>query len=149
MIAERVRALLYASGLPKFLWAEAAHHVVWLLNRTTTRAIEGMTPYEAAFGKKPNLKGLREWGKKVYVQIEGGTKLGGRVREGKWFGVDEESKGIRVYWPDTKKITVERNVYYDNSSACHSEGEQNLEIVEMKADVPSVWKSGYGTGKKP
>ncbi len=63
-------------------------------------------------------------------------KLGGRVHEGKWLGVDEESKGVRVYWPDTKKITVERNVYYDNSSACHSEGEQNLEIVETKADVP-------------
>src|SRR6266545_2005007 len=62
-------------------------------------------------------------------------KLGGRVHEGKWLGVDEESKGVRVYWPDTKKITVERNVYYDNSSACHSEGEQNLEIVETKADV--------------
>src|SRR6266511_2310020 len=62
-------------------------------------------------------------------------KLGGRVHEGKWLGVDEESKGVRVYWPDTKKITVERNVYYNNSSACHSEGEQNLEIVETKANV--------------
>ena len=60
-IVERVRALLHASGLPKNLWAEAARHVVWLLNRTTTKAVEGMTPYEAAFGKKPNLKGIREW----------------------------------------------------------------------------------------
>ena len=66
-IAERVQALLHASGLPKFLWAEAAQHAVWLLNRTTTRAIKGMTPYEAAFGKKPDLKGLREWGEKVYM----------------------------------------------------------------------------------
>ena len=30
-IAERVWALLHASGLPKNLWAEAARHVVWLL----------------------------------------------------------------------------------------------------------------------
>jgi len=56
--------------------------VVWLLNRMTTKAVEGMTPYEVAFGKKPNLKGLREWGEKVWVRIEGGNKLGGRVREG-------------------------------------------------------------------
>ncbi len=94
-----------------------------------------MTPYEATFGKKLNLKGLREWGEKVYVQIEGGIRLGGRVHEEKWSGVDEELKGIRVYWPDTKKITVEQNIYYDNSSACRSEGEQNLEIVEMKANI--------------
>ena len=59
-IVERVRALLHASGLPKNLWAEAARHVVWLLNRTTTKAVEGMTPYEAAFGKKPNFKRVRE-----------------------------------------------------------------------------------------
>jgi len=46
------------SGLPKFLWGEVAKHVVWLLNRMTTKAVEGMTPYKAAFGKKPNLKGI-------------------------------------------------------------------------------------------
>ena len=92
-IAERIRALLHASGLPKNLWGEAAQHVVWLLNRTTTKAVEGMTPYEAAFGKKPNLKGVREWGEKVYVRVEKGTKLGGRVHEGRWLGFDEESKG--------------------------------------------------------
>ena len=57
-IAERIQALLHASGLPKNLWAEVARHVVWLLNRTTTKAVEGMTPYEAAFVKKPNLGGL-------------------------------------------------------------------------------------------
>jgi hypothetical protein len=138
-IVERVRALLHASGLPKNLWAEAARHVVWLLNRTTTRAVEGMTPYEAAFGKKPNLKGLREWGERVWVRTEGGNKLGGRVREGRWLGVDEQSKGVRIYWPDTRTITVERNTYYDDSSASDLEGEQGqtMKLVtdEMKADL--------------
>ena len=53
--AECVQALLHASGLPKNLWAEAARHVVWLLNWTTMKAVEGMTPYEAVFGKKTEL----------------------------------------------------------------------------------------------
>ena len=81
-IGERICALLHASGLPKFLWGEAAHHVVWLLNRTKTKAVEGMTPFEVAFGKKPDLKKVCEWGEKVYVRVEGGTKLGGRVMSG-------------------------------------------------------------------
>ena len=59
-IAERIWALLHASRLAKNLWAEAGRHVVWLLNRMTTKAVVGMTPYEAAFGKKPNLGGLCE-----------------------------------------------------------------------------------------
>ena len=100
-IVERVRALIHASGLPKFLWGEAARHVVWLMNRTSTKAVDGMTPYEAAFGKKPDLRGLREWGEKVWVRVEGENKLGGRVKEGRWVGVDERSKGVRVYWPDS------------------------------------------------
>jgi hypothetical protein len=31
-----------------------------MLNRTATKAVKGMTPYEAIFGKKPDLSGLRE-----------------------------------------------------------------------------------------
>ena len=93
MIGKRIRALFHASGLPRFLWGEAARHIIWLLNRTMTKAVEGMTPFEAAFGKKPDLKKVHEWGEKVYVRIEAGTKLGGRVREGRWLGIDNESKG--------------------------------------------------------
>ena len=73
---------MHASGLPKNLWGEVAHHIIWLLNRTTTKAVEGMTLYEAAFGKKPNLKGICEWGEKVYVRVEKGNKLGGRSGKG-------------------------------------------------------------------
>ena len=136
-IVERVRALLHASGLPKFLWGEAARHVVWLMNRTSTKAVDGKTPFEAAFGKKPDLKDVREWGETVWVRIEGGTKLGGRVREGRWIGIDEQSKGVRIYWPDKKSVTVERNVYYDKTSASRPEGEING-IIGTKANAPIV-----------
>jgi hypothetical protein len=131
-IAERMRALLHASGLPKYLWTEAARHAVWLLNRTTTKAVDGMTPFEAAFGKKPNLKGLREFGEKVWVRVEKGNKLGGRVREGRWLGVDEQSKGVRVWWPDTKTVTVERNCYYDNSRPTSRGGGRNQRRNESR-----------------
>jgi len=76
-ILERVRALLHASGLPKFLWGEAARHVIWLMNRTSTTSVDGMTPFEAVFGTKPDLSSVREWGDKVYVRVEDGNKLGG------------------------------------------------------------------------
>jgi hypothetical protein len=116
-IVERIRALLHASGLPKNLWGEAACHVIWLMNRTSTKAVQGRTPYEAALGEKPNLGGVREWGEKCWIRVEKGNKLGGRVREGQWVGVDDESKGARIYWRDTKTVTVERNVYFDPTAA--------------------------------
>jgi hypothetical protein len=96
-IVERIRALLHSTGLPRTLWGEAARHVVWLINWTSTKAVEGMTPYEAAFGRKPDLSEVREWGERVWVRVEGGNKLGKRVREGRWMGMDEQSKGAHVY----------------------------------------------------
>lgn len=88
-IVERIRALLHASGLPKSLWGEAARHVVWLMNRTND---------------------VREWGEKVWVRVEAGTKLGDRVREGRWLGLDDKSNGARIYWPDKQTVSVERNI---------------------------------------
>ena len=34
------------------------------------KAVRGTTPYEAAFGKKPDLSDVREWGEKVWVHLE-------------------------------------------------------------------------------
>jgi hypothetical protein len=78
------------------------------------KALDGATPIEVATGKKPDLKNIRPWGSKIWVRIEGGTKLGGRVEEGYWIGVDDGSmNGCRVYWPLKRSVTVERNVYWD------------------------------------
>jgi hypothetical protein len=143
MIVEHIHALLHASGLPRMLWGEAAHHVVWLMNRTLTKAVAGKTPYKAAFGIKPDLSQLREWGKKVWVRIEGGDKLGGRVREGRWLGIDERSNCCRVYWPDKQTVTTEHNVYFDKTQASAEclEGE-DWDFVEPSPDsltsVPST-----------
>ena len=44
--AERARALLIGSGLPRFLWEEAMNHSTWLQNRLPAKALEGKTPYK-------------------------------------------------------------------------------------------------------
>src|SRR6266478_6411755 len=101
------------------------------MNRTSTKAVEGKTPFEAVFGIKPDLRAVREWGEEVFVCVEEGNKLGGRVREGRWLGVDEQSKGARVYWPDKRSVTVERNVYYGplDLSTMRNEGEDDIPAI--------------------
>ncbi len=32
VVLEKTHAMFHASGLPKFLWAEAVHHTIWLKN---------------------------------------------------------------------------------------------------------------------
>jgi len=107
------------------------------MNRTSTKAVDGKTPFEAAFGKKPDLRDVREWGKTVWVRIEGRNKLGGHVQEGRWIGVDEQLKGVRVYWLDKKSVTVEQNVCFDRTSASRPKGEIDG-LIGTKANAPVV-----------
>ena len=75
-------------------------------------------------------------GEKIWVRIEGGDKLEGHVCEGKWMGIDEQSKGIHVYWPDKLTVGIEQNIYYDKMIASVSclEGENDTGI-EMRTDL--------------
>ena len=54
-------------------------HVIWLKNRTPTKVLDGLTPYEVTFGRKPDLSHIRKWGSKVYVKTEWKNKLEGQV----------------------------------------------------------------------
>ena len=87
---------------------------------------------------------MREWGEKCWVRIEGGDKLGGRVREGRWMGIDDTSNGVRVYWPDRQTVTVERNVYYDNTGASASriEGESGWGLTNTQAITKNTFDLG-------
>jgi transposase InsO family protein len=52
-LLELVRAMLIARNLPPFLWDEAVSHATYLRNRAPTRALEGITLYEAWTGRQP------------------------------------------------------------------------------------------------
>ena len=48
-------AMLHGTSLPKKLWAEAFSMATYLRNRTPTRALDGLTPFELLYGMKPDL----------------------------------------------------------------------------------------------
>ena len=149
--AERARALLIASGLPRFLWEEAMKHATWLQNRTPAGALDGKTPYEAIHGKKPHLGGIQEFGAAAYVKDLKAGKLDARAKLGRFVGYDSESKGYRIYWPGKRSVTVEHNVVFNEddvrtgdstisiSGGIQSEGEKESEKViqypENKAET--------------
>ena len=144
MILEKIRAMLHASGQPKFLWGEAAHHVVWLKNRTPTKALGSLTPFEVAYGRKPDLCGLCEWGSQVWVRNESKSKLGGRVNEGVWVGLDDNSKGARVFWPTKRTVTMEQNIYFDKSTTTDRlEGEDYITIKTPAASKAPSTSNSY------
>ena len=76
-----------------------------------------VTPYERLTGQKPNLTGVPEWGQRVWVHNGSGSKLDRHATEARWVGYDEDSTHAhRVYWPETQRISVERNIQFTADS---------------------------------
>jgi transposase InsO family protein len=116
-LVERMRAFLIQSGLTKSLWAEAAQFVIWIKNRTPTRVLGNTTPLERLTGQKPNLANVPEWGQRVWVHDDSGSKLDQRATMARWVGYDADSTHAhRIYWPQNHKISVERNVKFTADS---------------------------------
>ncbi|KAJ7818098.1 hypothetical protein B0H14DRAFT_3740689 [Mycena olivaceomarginata] len=61
-IAEQMRALLLASGLPKSFWGLGVMYVVWLRNRTPMKKTAPRSLYEVMTGERPDLSRARKFG---------------------------------------------------------------------------------------
>lgn len=66
---EMARSLLKERNLPIKFWGEAICHSIYLLNRLPTRAVTGITPYEAWSGNKPHLEDLSVFGCLVHMRV--------------------------------------------------------------------------------
>jgi hypothetical protein len=109
--------VLHYSRLPKSLWGEALHFIVWLKNRVITRALDKLTPFEQLYGTKPDLSSVPEWGQPVWVHQDSGSKLDGRAAEARWVGFDGDSTHAhRIYWQGKNRVSVERNVRFTSNS---------------------------------
>ncbi|KAI0772859.1 hypothetical protein BD413DRAFT_603730 [Trametes elegans] len=87
-------------------------HATWLKNHTPTHTLKGLTPFEARYGKAPNLRDLHCFGAKVWVRKEWPSKTKTKAHEECFVGYGQKSKGYQVYWPDKRSITVKRNVRF-------------------------------------
>jgi transposase InsO family protein len=67
-----VRSMLKAMCMPGHFWGEAVLTAVFILNRSPTRSVEGMTPHEAWYGAKPPVHFLRTFGCVAHVKVAGG-----------------------------------------------------------------------------
>ena len=69
-LAVKTRTLLYQSHLPPKFWSSALIHSVYLHNRLV-HSVTKTTPYQAWYGKPPDLSNLRVFGSRVCVKRPG------------------------------------------------------------------------------
>jgi hypothetical protein len=120
-LLERIWAFTHMSSLPKMLWGKGLRHATWLKNRTAMHALDGKMPYEALFGALPDLSELKLWGCPIWVHDATSAKLDVRARQARWIGLDVDAPAHCVYWPGSRNVSVERNIYFGASAQLEGE----------------------------
>lgn len=138
-IEEGTTSLLAESKLPSACWAHAAGFIVRVMNCTPTSAIQGMTPFEAFYGKKPDLTMLRVFGCRAYVHIQKKYR-----KEAPWhmqkcvyFGFANEYKGYKCYNPETGQIIISRDVTFNEDEFPGIPwSDEDEPFVPISGDIP-------------
>ena len=62
VLTTAAHAMLHDASLPEKLWAEAFSIATYLHNRTSMRALDGLTPFELLYGMKLDIADLQAFG---------------------------------------------------------------------------------------
>ena len=93
--------------------------VVFILNRTPTKALTGKTPFEAWYGRKPSVSFLRTFNSIGHIRKTKPnlTKLEDRSTPMVFLGYAEGTKAYRLNDPRGDKVLVSRDVVFDEKAA--------------------------------
>ncbi len=108
-------AMLNEKNLPNYYFWVVVATTVYIMNRTPTVAVHGMTPKEKFTGKKPDVSHLIMFGCIAYVHDpdEKRSKLDPKAEKCIFIGYSLEQKGYRCFNPSTWKLQVSRDVVFD------------------------------------
>ena len=138
-LVESARSMLLDANLSKCYWAEAVSTAVYLKNRSPTKAVQGMTPFEAWHGKKPSVDHLRVFGCDAYAHIpkDERGKFDKKARKCVLLGYGAETKGYRLYDVKDRKIIYSRDVQFNENSKNLEQDPHNSNDYKLTVDFPS------------
>ena len=109
----------------------------YLTNRSPTKSLDGMTPFEACYGKKRNVNHLRVIGCAAYIHVQKDErkKLDPKVKKCIFLGYGATRKGYRLYNQKTSRIIHSRDIVFNELARGHEcEQERCLIRVESLPD---------------
>ena len=129
--------MLLEASLPERFWADTVATAVYILNRSPTKALMGKTPFEAWFGRRPNLAHLRRVGCEAYLHIPDAqrTKLKPKARLCTFLGyVPNTTKQWRLWDGRQQKIVIGSNVRLNENGFGNRRPEDPKMLEEISED---------------
>ena len=136
-LVETSRSMLIDSKLPKKFWAEAVSTAVYLKNRSPSKPLQGMTPYEAWHGNKPSVSHLRVFGCDAYAHIprDERSKFDSKARKCILLGYGQATKGYRLYDNERGKVIHSRDVRFNESATNDQHETPNVDTDDYRLTV--------------
>jgi 2,3-bisphosphoglycerate-independent phosphoglycerate mutase len=111
--------MMKSKQVPACLWGEAVATTVYVLNRSPTKSLNGVTMFEAWHGRKPSVKHMKNFGcighvKKIGPGIQ---KLSDRSQKMVFIGYEEGTKGYRMLEPESRTLHISRDVIFEEDQA--------------------------------
>lgn len=113
---ESARSMLYSRDISLNLWAEAVNCSIYLLNRSSSTQTKNVSPYELWNGEKPALGHIRVFGSEGYVHVPDEQRRKLDRKSVKLILVGYENENYRMFDSKTGKITVSRNVRFNENN---------------------------------
>eukprot|EP00253_Pinus_taeda_P030542 PITA_30542 len=113
-IVGAAQAMLHDQGLPLHLWVEACNTAVYVQNHCPHKILGMSTAEEAYSSKRPNISHLRVFGSPVYMHVmkDARKKLELTAEVGIFLGYTGTPHNYRVYFPDSRKTVVRRDIKF-------------------------------------
>ncbi|KAJ6095264.1 Reverse transcriptase RNA-dependent DNA polymerase [Penicillium sp. IBT 16267x] len=116
-LVEPLVAVMTEHKLPKHLWGEVIQGVNYTCNRLWHSKID-RTPYEALFGRKPDISTLRALGCQCWYLLDKSlrpTKLHPHMHEARLLGYDEWGN-YSLYDVETRSLVRSRHVVFNETT---------------------------------
>jgi hypothetical protein len=131
-LMDKTRALLIQANLPKQLWGEAISAAIYLFNRTPNSTLSFKTPFELAFGKKPDISEIRIWGSLIYKK-NAETKGKLEPRASSYYLIGYIAPTIyKLFDLKSKKTTTSRDIIVHEGKFNNIQNGQNQDLEESR-----------------
>lgn len=128
-LKDNARSMMIAANLPDCFWEYALQMAAYVHNRLVSRsntASKNKTPYEAMFGKKPDISHIRVFGCKVFVHVPKETRksIDDKARECVYLGHDDNQRAYLVY--DGKNVFLASSVVFKEDEYAYTKSNTTL-----------------------
>ncbi|KAG7599419.1 Integrase catalytic core [Arabidopsis suecica] len=113
-LMEVARSMMFHTSVPRRYWGDAVMTACYLINRTPTKVLKDVSPFEVLNNTKPSIDHLRVFGCVCFVLVPGEqrNKLDAKSIRCMFLGYSTTQKGYKCFDPTHNRTYVSRDVKF-------------------------------------